>query len=168
LINIYFSHYYVRVSDLNITANKSSSLLYLRDDKIKLSLYEFFSINKFFEKSILSKIEKTNLGIADIKCLLLISLNPGITFNELIVNLDITKQSLNRVLKVLIKKNFILQKTNTQDARKKNLHLTDSANTMLNKVLKPSIEKISSAFLKSGINSVQGLNQILSNLISMK
>jgi len=156
------------VSDLNITANKSSSLLYLRDDKIKLSLYEFFSINKFFEKSILSKIEKTNLGIADIKCLLLISLNPGITFNELIVNLDITKQSLNRVLKVLIKKNFILQKTNTQDARKKNLHLTDSANTMLNKVLKPSIEKISSAFLKSGINSVQGLNQILSNLISMK
>lgn len=168
MINIYFSHYYVRVSDLNITANKSSSLLYLRDDKIKLSLYEFFSINKFFEKSILSKIEKTNLGIADIKCLLLISLNPGITFNELIVNLDITKQSLNRVLKVLIKKNFILQKTNTQDARKKNLHLTDSANTMLNKVLKPSIEKISSAFLKSGINSVQGLNQILSNLISMK
>lgn len=168
MINIYFSHYYVRVSDLNITANKSSSLLYLRDDKIKLSLYEFFSINKFFEKSILSKIEKTNLGIADIKCLLLISLNPGITFNELMVNLDITKQSLNRVLKVLIKKNFILQKTNTQDARKKNLHLTDSANTMLNKILKPSIEKLSSAFLKSGINSVQGLNQILSNLISMK
>ena len=156
------------MSDLNITTNKSSSLLYLRDDKIKLSLYEFFSINKFFEKSILSKIEKTNLGIADIKCLLLISLNPGITFNELIVNLDITKQSLNRVLKVLIKKNFILQKTNTQDARKKNLHLTDSANTMLNKILKPSIEKLSSAFLKSGINSVQGLNQILSNLISMK
>ena len=156
------------MSDLNITANKSSSLLYLRDDKIKLSLYEFFSINKFFEKSILSKIEKTNLGIADIKCLLLISLNPGITFNELMVNLDITKQSLNRVLKVLIKKNFILQKTNTQDARKKNLHLTDSANTMLNKILKPSIEKLSSAFLKSGINSVQGLNQILSNLISMK
>ncbi len=156
------------MSDLNITANKSSSLLYLRDDKIKLSLYEFFSINKFFEKSILSKIEKTNLGIADIRCLLLISLNPGITFNELMVNLDITKQSLNRVLKVLIKKNFILQKTNTQDARKKNLHLTDSANTMLNKILKPSIEKLSSAFLKSGINSVQGLNQILSNLISMK
>ena len=156
------------MSDLNITTNKSSSLLYLRDDKIKLSLYEFFSINKFFEKSILSKIEKTNLGIADIKCLLLINLNPGITFNELMVNLDITKQSLNRVLKVLIKKNFILQKTNTQDARKKNLHLTDSANTMLNKILKPSMEKLSSAFLKSGINSVQGLNQILSNLISMK
>ena len=82
------------MSDLNVSANKSSSLLYLRDDKIKLSLYEFFSVNKFFEKSILSKIEKTNLGIADIKCLLLINLNPGITFNELMINLDITKQSL--------------------------------------------------------------------------
>ena len=156
------------MSDLNLNINKSSSLLYLRDDKIKLSLYEFFSINKFFEKSILSKIDKTNLGIADIRCLLLINLNPGITFNELMINLDITKQSLNRVLKVLIEKNFILQKTNTEDARKKNLYLTDSANSMLNKVLKPSMEKLSSAFLKSGINSVQGLNQILSNLISLK
>jgi DNA-binding MarR family transcriptional regulator len=84
------------------------------------------------------------------------------------INLDITKQSLNRVLKVLIEKNFILQKTNTDDARKKNLYLTDSANSMLNKVLKTSMEKLSSAFLKSGINSVQGLNQILSNLISLK
>ena len=156
------------MSDLNASVNKSSSLLYLRDDKIKLSLYEFFSVNKFFEKSILSKIEKKNLGIADIKCLLLINLNPGITFNELMINLDITKQSLNRVLKVLIEKNFILQKTNTKDARKKNLYLTDSANSLLNKVLKTSMEKLSSAFLKSGTNSVHGLNQILSNLNSMK
>tara|TARA_B100000700_G_scaffold290816_1_gene349211 strand:- start:79 stop:549 length:471 start_codon:yes stop_codon:yes gene_type:complete len=156
------------MSDLNASTNKSSSLLYLRDDKIKLSLYEFFSVNKFFEKSILSKIEKKNLGIADIKCLLLINLNPGITFNELMINLDITKQSLNRVLKVLIEKNFILQKTNTKDARKKNLYLTDSANSLLNKVLKTSMEKLSSAFLKSGTNSVHGLNQILSNLNSMK
>ena len=156
------------MSDLNTAANKSSSLLYLRDDKIKLSLYEFFSVNKFFEKSILSKIEKTNLGIADIKCLLLINLNPGITFNELMINLDITKQSLNRVLKVLIEKNFISQKTNSEDARKKNLYLTDSANSLLNKVLKPSMEKLSSAFLKSGTNSVQGLSQILSNLNSLR
>ena len=156
------------MSDLNASANKSSSILYLRDDKIKLSLYEFFSVNKFFEKSILSKIEKTNLGIADIKCLLLINLNPGITFNELMINLDITKQSLNRVLKVLIEKNFISQKTNSEDARKKNLYLTDSANSLLNKVLKPSMEKLSSAFLKSGTNSVQGLSQILSNLNSLR
>ena len=68
----------------------------------------------------------------------------------------------------LIEKNFILQKTNANDARKKNLYLTDSANNMLNKVLRPSIEKLSSAFLKSGTNSVQGLNQILSNIISIK
>ena len=156
------------MSDLNASANKSSSLLYLRDDKIKLSLYEFFSVNKFFEKSILAKIEQINLGIADIKCLLLINLNPGITFNELMINLDITKQSLNRVLKALIEKNFILQKTNTEDDRKKNLYLTDSANSLLNKVLKPSMENLSSAFLKSGTNSVHGLNQILTNLNSMK
>ena len=156
------------MSDLNINGAKSSALLYLRDDRIKVSLNSFFTVSKIFEKSILLKIDNSKLGIADIRCLLLISLKPGITFNELISNLDITKQSLNRVLKVLIKENFIMQKANKEDGRKKNLFLTENANTILNKILKPAMDKLSHAFLKSGSNSVQGLNQIFINLTSMK
>jgi DNA-binding MarR family transcriptional regulator len=156
------------VSDLNINANKSSSLLYLRDDKIKTSLNSFFTISRIFEKSILSQIENKDFGIADIKCLLLINLFPGITFNELMTNLDITKQSLNRVLKVLIEEEFIEQKTNKNDARKKNLFLTQEANTTLNRILKPAIDSLSQIFLKSGSNSVHGLNQILNSFTKVK
>ena len=155
------------MSDLNITANKSSSLLYLRDDKIKLSLYEFFSINKFFEKSILSKIEKTNLGIADIKCLLLINLNPGITFNELMINLDITKQSLNRVLKILLDEKMVIQEINKKDKRMKNLFLSEESKKIINNLVSPTIREISNAFQKSGSDSVNGFNQTFSNLINI-
>ena len=99
------------MTDLSTVQNKSSSLLYLRDDKIKSSLNNFFEVHKILEKEIISQIENLNLGIADIRCLLIISLNPGITFNELLKSLDIRKQSLNRVLRVLIKDEFISQKS---------------------------------------------------------
>ena len=60
------------MSDLNINGAKSSALLYLRDDRVKLSLNSFFTVSKIFEKSILLKIDNSKLGIADIRCLLLI------------------------------------------------------------------------------------------------
>ena len=153
------------MTDLNFNESKASSLLYLREDKVKQALNNFFTVSKNFERIILERIDDNRLGIADIKCLLIINLNPGITFNELIDNLDISKQSLNRVLKILIKNNFIVQKINNDDARKKNLYLSLDANTQLNKVLNPILKDIARAFHKSGSSSVQGLNQIFNQLL---
>ena len=93
-------------------------------------------------------------------------MNPGITFNELLKSLDIRKQSLNRVLRVLIKDEFISQKINENDARKKNLLITKKAQSILEKTLKPLIEKLSKSYMKSGSNAVQGFNQIILNLLS--
>ena len=82
--------------------------------------------------------------------------------------LDISKQSLNRVLKKLILKNFIIQKINLEDGRKKNLYLSNQTNRMLDNILEPILKDISDAFQKSGSNSVQGFNQIISNIVKRK
>ena len=82
--------------------------------------------------------------------------------------LDISKQSLNRVLKKLILNNFIIQKINSGDARKKNLYLSNQTNKMLDNILEPILKDISEAFQKSGSNSVQGFNQIINNIIKRK
>ena len=102
-----------------------------------------------FEKIITDKINNNTFGIADIRCLLIINLNPGLIFNELIVELDISKQSLNRVLKKLIHNNFIIQKINSEDARKKNLYLSNQTNKMLDSILEPILKDIAEAFQKS-------------------
>ena len=154
------------MSDLSFNESKASSLLYLREDKVKQALNNFFTVVKNFERIILERIDDNKLGIADIKCLLIINLNPGITFNELMSNLDISKQSLNRVLKVLIKNNFISQEINNDDARKKNLYLSSEASVQLNVVLNPILNDIAKVFQKSGSTSVQGLNQIFNLLLS--
>ena len=165
MINIYFYHNYVIVADLNTSNSKASSLLYLREDRIKISLNNFFEANRIFEKEIFNNLDDEQLGMADIRCLLIINLNPGIIFNELLNILDIRKQSLNRVLRSLLKKKFIIQKINSDDGRKKNLYLTDVAKDKLNDVIKPLIDRLSKSYVKSGANAVQGFNMVVNSLI---
>ena len=156
------------MSDLNFNNLKGSPLLYLREDKVKESLNTFFNVSKNFEKIITDNINNDEFGIADIRCLLIINLNPGIIFNELMEKLGISKQSLNRVLKKLIQNNFIVQKINSEDARKKNLYLSNQTNRMLDNILEPILKDISEAFQKSGSNSVYGFNQIINNIVKRK
>ena len=153
------------MTDLNTASNKSASLLYLREDRIKNSLNNFFEISKILEKEILSNLENKNLGIADIRCLLIINTRTGITFNELLKKLDIRKQSLNRVLRSLINENLILQETNNFDARKKNLFMTENANKILNEAIKPIISSLSKVYVKSGAGPVQGFNLVINSFI---
>ena len=165
MINIYFYRNYVIVADLNTSSNKASSLLYLREDRIKISLNNFFEANRIFEKEIFNNLDDEQLGMADIRCLLIINLNPGIIFNELLNILDIRKQSLNRVLRSLLKEKFIIQKINSDDGRKKNLYLTDTAKDKLNNGIKPLIDRLSKSYVKSGANAVQGFNMVVNSLI---
>ena len=84
---------------VNISNQNMKELLYLRDDQIKdciqLLLYayrETFSDPKEI-------LKKNSLGSAHHRTLHLIERNEGISVNELLIKLKITKQSLSRVLK---------------------------------------------------------------------
>ena len=152
------------MSDLNNNLHKGSPLLYLREDKLKETLNNFFLIYKTFENQILDNASVNGFGIADIRCILIILLYPGITFNELLIKLSITKQSLNRVLKILLEKKMVIQETNKKDKRMKNLYLSDESKKIINNLIGPTIKEISNAFQKSGSEAVNGFNQIFLNL----
>lgn len=152
------------MSDLNNNLHKGSPLLYLREDKLKETLNNFFLVYKTFENQILDNASVNGFGIADIRCILIILLYPGITFNELLIKLSITKQSLNRVLKILLEKKLVIQETNKKDKRMKNLYLSDESKKIINNLIGPTIKEISNAFQKSGSEAVTGFNQIFLNL----
>jgi DNA-binding MarR family transcriptional regulator len=152
------------MSDLNNNLHKGSPLLYLREDKLKETLNNFFLVYKTFENQILDNASVNGFGIADIRCILIILLYPGITFNELLIKLSITKQSLNRVLKILLEKKMVIQETNKKDKRVKNLYLSDESKKIINNLIGPTIKEISNAFQKSGSEAVNGFNQIFLNL----
>ena len=78
-------------------------LLYLKDEQIKdfIQLL-FYAYRETFSdpKEILAK---NSFGLAHLRALNLIERNPGTSLGELMYQLKVTKQSLNRVLRDLIK-----------------------------------------------------------------
>ena len=152
------------IRDRNNNLHRGSPLLYLREDKLKETLNNFFLVYKTFENQILDNASVNGFGIADIRCILIILLYPGITFNELLIKLSITKQSLNRVLKILLEKKMVIQEINKKDKRMKNLYLSDDSKKIINNLIGPTIKEISNAFQKSGSEAVNGFNQIFLNL----
>ena len=98
-------------------------LLYLKDEQIK----EFIQLLYYAYRETFSDpreiLSKKYFGPAHLRALHLIESNPGINLGELIFKLKVTKQSLNRVLRDLIKTKMLKQIQDDIDTRKKNLFL---------------------------------------------
>ena len=111
-------------------------LLYLKDDQLKDLIEKLFiGYRETFSdsKKILNKYK---IGLAHQKVIHLLSMYEGITISELLKRLKVTKQSLNRVLKDLIKLDIINFKKDEQDTRIKHVFLNDKGKKYLMKFLK--------------------------------
>ena len=82
-------------------------LLYLKDEQLKQLIEKIFvSYRETFSDS--KKIlDKYSIGIAHHKVIHLIAQYEGITMSQLLAKLKVTKQSLNRVIKDLLKLQII-------------------------------------------------------------
>ena len=143
-------------------------LLYLKDDqlkefieKISMSYRETFSDAKKI-------LDKHSIGVAHHKVINLISLYDGITISELLKKLKITKQSLNRVLKDLIKIDVVEFKKDKKDTRLKHVYLNDKGTKLFNEVFDVQKKRIYNALLTSSSKEVINFNNFLNKIINEK
>ena len=143
-------------------------LLYLKDDQIKdfIQLL-FYAYRETFAdpKDILAK---KFLGPAHLRSLNLIERNPGISLSELIFKLKVTKQSLNRVLRDLIKSKMIKQIKDENDTRKKNLFLDKDGKIFFDSVYNKQKKRIFNALKNSNADSVVKFKEVLKKIIDGK
>ena len=143
-------------------------LLYLKDEQIKdfIQLL-FYAYRETFAdpKEILSK---KFFGPAHLRTLNLIERNPGISLSELIFKLKITKQSINRVLRDLIKSKMIKQIKDNIDTRKKNLFLDKEGKIFFDSVYSLQKKRIFNALRSSEPDSVIKFKEVLNKIIDGK
>ena len=143
-------------------------LLYLKDEQIKdfIQLL-FYAYRETFAdpKEILSK---KFFGPAHLRSLNLIERNPGINLSELMFKLKITKQSLNRVLRDLIKNKMIKQVIDENDTRKKNLFLDKEGKLFFDRVYNVQKKRIFNALKNSNSDSVIKFKDVLKKIINGK
>ncbi len=143
-------------------------LLYLKDDQIKdfIQLL-FYAYREIFSdpKAILAK---KFFGPAHLRALNLIERNPGISLGELMFKLKVTKQSLNRVLRDLIKSKMIKQVKNEDDTRRKNLYLDKEGQIFFETVYNKQKKRIFNALKNSSSDSVIKFKEVLTKIIDGK
>ena len=113
-------------------------------------------------------LSKKFFGPAHLRALNLIEQNPGINLGELIFRLKVTKQSLNRVLRDLIKTRMIKQVQDDTDTRKKNLFLDKEGRTFFETVYNAQKKSIFNALKNSSSDSVIKFKDVLKRIIDGK
>ena len=141
-------------------------LLYLKDDQIK----EFIQLLYYAYRETFSDpkevLSKKFFGPAHLRALNLIERNPGINLGELIFRLKVTKQSLNRVLKDLIKLEVIFFKKDQQDTRVKHIFLSEKGKKIFNEIFETQKKRIYNALLKSSSEEVINFDNVLKKIIN--
>ena len=140
-------------------------LLYLKDTQLKQLIEKLFTSYRESFADAKKTLDKYSIGIAHHKVLHLLSMYKGITISELLKKLKVTKQSLNRVLKDLIKLETIFFEKDMNDTRIKHIFLNDKGKEIFEEVFSSQKKRIYKALLNSTSDQVINFDNVLKKII---
>jgi len=110
-------------------------------------------------------LAKLSFGRAHHRVLHFVNRNPGMKVADLLEILNITKQSLGRVLKQLIDQGYVVQKEGAQDRRQRLLFVTPKGETLALKLAALQTERITRAFGELGPGAHDAARRFLTAMI---
>ncbi|MDA7755678.1 MarR family transcriptional regulator [Candidatus Pelagibacter sp.] len=141
-------------------------LLYLKDTQLKQLIEKLFTSYRESFSDAKKTLDKYSIGIAHHKVLHLLSMYKGITISDLLKKLKVSKQSLNRVLKDLIKLDVVFFEKDQQDTRIKHIFLNEKGEKIFEEVFSTQKKRIYDALLNSSSDQVLNFDDVLKKIIN--
>ena len=141
-------------------------LLYLKDTQLKQLIEKLFTSYRESFSDAKKTLDKYSIGIAHHKVLHLLSMYRGITISNLLKKLKVTKQSLNRVLKDLIKLDVVFFEKDQQDTRVKHIFLNEKGEKIFDEIFSSQKKRIYNALLNSSSDQVLNFDNVLKKIIN--
>ena len=141
-------------------------LLYLKDDQLKGLIEKLFIVYRETFSDSKKILDKYSIGLAHHKVIHLLSMYQGISISELLTRLKVTKQSLNRVLRDLIKLDIIIFKKDNKDTRVKHIFLNEKGEKISNEIFNIQKKRIYNALLESNSEEVINFDNVLGKIIN--
>jgi DNA-binding MarR family transcriptional regulator len=110
-------------------------------------------------------LEELGLGRAHHRALHFISRNPGLTVSALLAILRITKQSLARVLNLLVGEGYVGQAPGFEDRRLRLLTLTEKGHALERRLFESQQALLAQAYLNAGPQAVDGFRAVMRALM---
>jgi len=141
-------------------------LLYLKDTQLKQLIEKLFTSYRESFSDAKKTLDKYSIGIAHHKVLHLLSMYKGITISDLLKKLKVTKQSLNRVLKDLIKLDVVFFEKDQQDIRVKHVFLNEKGEKIFDEIFSTQKKRVYNALLNSSSDQVLNFDNVLKKIIN--
>lgn len=113
-------------------------------------------------------LEELDLGRAHHRALHYIGRNPGITVSDLLSILRITKQSLARVLSVLVQDGYVAQAPGREDRRQRLLTLTPKGHALERRAFERQRDRLAAAYREAGPVAVDGFRRVLRGIMNQQ
>jgi DNA-binding MarR family transcriptional regulator len=138
----------------------------LLDDEQAVALVEllFFAYRDFVAEAD-HLLAELGFGRAHHRVLHFVGRNPGMTVAQLLDILQITKQSLSRVLKTLIEKGYVSQHEGAEDRRQRLLYLTRKGESLWLRLVAPQKQRFAEA-LRETARPAEDMQTLLLQLIN--
>ena len=140
--------------------------LFLKNEELKIALELLFFLSRDLDNNINPMLKNYGYNKTHFSVIFLSSKNFSLTIKELLVVLNIKKQSLSKVINKLKEDDIILLKKSKKDKRNKNIYLTKKGIKIEKKLTEKQISNIANAYKNAGTDSINGFKKILLNLIS--
>ena len=147
--------------------NKLLTPLFLNENEIRKVIELMFFSYKDFTDGPDKILEGIKFGRAHHRVIYFIGKQKKLTIKELLLILQITKQSLSRVLNQLVNEKYVLVSTGL-DKRTKNLSLTNKGKDLEKKLSDIQIKKIKNVLIKFNEKDINGFKKILYAMVEEK
>ena len=147
--------------------NKLLTPFFLNDKEIRKIIELMFFSYRDFTSGPDAVLEKINFGRAHHRVIYFVGKEKKITIKDLLSILQITKQSLSRVLNQLVTEKYIFVSAGN-DKRTKNLSLTKKGLDLENKLSTIQIKKIKNILKNTKEDDINGFKLILYAMIEDK
>lgn len=111
-------------------------------------------------------LTRYGFGRAHHRVIYFVGKRPGMTVGELLAILKITKQSLARVLRQLMREGFIVQRSDRGDRRRRRLYLTAEAQALERALTERQSARIAAAWAVAGDGAAGGFRAVLRAMIN--
>ena len=161
---------YVNMADINMMANsagvaeRSSGAPAAAEPVWDIIELLFFAYRDFVGDPD-EVLDKLGFGRAHHRVLHFVNRNPGMTVAALLEILNITKQSLGRVLKQLVDQGHVVQKEGAVDRRQRLLYVTPKGEALALKLATLQTVRINRAFAELGPDAHEAARRFLTAMI---
>tara|TARA_Y100000590_G_scaffold468559_1_gene651714 strand:+ start:25 stop:510 length:486 start_codon:yes stop_codon:yes gene_type:complete len=142
--------------------------LFLKNKELKTAFELLFFVMKDFDINMSSLLKKFGYNKTHFAVIFLASNNYYLTIKDLLIILNIKKQSLSKIINKLENDELITLKKSKKDKRNKHIFLTKKGIKIEKLLTERQINNIAYAYKNAGTESINGFKKILINLISNK